>query len=291
MRVAVTGAGGLLGATLVPLWRRAGADVVAWSRADLDVTDAAQVREAVASVGASAVVHCAAWTAVDDAETAEAEAMRVNRDGAAAVAEATAAAGATLAHISTDYVFDGRASVPITPGAAPAPLGAYARSKAAGEEAVRAAGGDWLIVRTGWMYGPTGPNFVDAMRRSASRARAVRVVDDQVGAPTSARLVADALWGLLAARARGAWHVAAAGETTWYGVARAVYEDAQADPALVTPCTTAALGRPAPRPAWAVLDCRETERLLGAPMPGWREQLRHYMRHGALDEGLAPVVA
>ena len=282
MKVGVTGSGGLLGRTLVPLWREAGAEVLAWTRADFDVTDAAAATRVIGAARPDAIVHAAAWTDVDGAEREESSAMRANRDGAANVAAAAAAARATLLHVSTDYVFDGSARTPLPPGANPAPLGAYARSKAAGEAAVRGSSADWAIVRSGWIYGPGGRNFVDTMKQAARDARSVAVVDDQVGAPTSVRLLAEALWALLTARARGIWHVAAAGETSWYGLARVVYEAAGVDPSRVKACTSAESGRAAPRPAWAVLDCRATVTALGVPMPAWDEQVRAYVMTGVL---------
>jgi dTDP-4-dehydrorhamnose reductase len=280
LKVGVTGAGGLIARTLIPLWRRAGADVVGWTHAELDVTDAGAVRRALSVSRPDVVVHTAAWTDVDGAEGAAAEAMRVNRDGTAAVTAALDAP-ATMVYLSTDYVFDGTARAPIVPETPVRPLGAYARSKAAGEAVVRGAAGPWLIVRTGWVYGPFGSNFVDTMRQAAAEERTVRVVDDQVGAPTSARLVAEALWGLLAAGARGVRHVAAAGETSWHGVARVVYAAAGADPSLVLACSTAESGRVAQRPAYAVLDCGDTVIVLGKPLPSWEDQVRAYVRSGA----------
>ena len=263
---------------MVPLWRRAGADVAEWTRADADVTDSAAARRLVTAERPEVIVHAAAWTDVDGAERDAEAAMRTNRDGAAAMAAAAAEVRATIVYLSTDYVFDGSAHAPI-PAATPArPIGAYARSKAAGEAAVRGSGADWLIVRTGWLYGPGGRNFVDTMRQAAVEDRAVAVVDDQVGAPTSVRLVAEALWGLLAAGARGVWHVAAAGETSWHGVARTIYAAAGADASRVRACTSAESGRPAPRPRYGVLDCSSTEVTLGAAMPSWDEQVRAYVR-------------
>lgn len=282
MRVGVTGSGGLLGRTLVPLWREAGAEVLAWARADFDVTDAAATARVIGAARPDVIVHAAAWTDVDGAERDEASAMRANRDGAANVAAAAAQSGAKLLHISTDYVLTGSKRTPIPPGAKPAPLGAYARSKAAGEAAVQGSRGEWAIVRAGWIYGPGGKNFVDTMRNAARDGRSVAVVDDQVGSPTSTRLLSEALWALLAARARGIWHVAAAGETSWCGLARAVYEAAGADPSRVKACTSAESGRAAPRPAYAVLDCRATVTALGAPLPAWDEQVRAYVKTGAL---------
>ena len=271
----------MLGQVLVPLWRAAGADVTGWTRADVDVTNRMALHAAVRAFRPDLLVHAAAWTDVDGAEADEPAALRVNRDGTANAAAACAEAGATMCYVSTDYAFDGTARTPIAPGTPVRPLSAYARSKVAGEAALRASGADWLIARTGWLYGPGGKNFVDTMRAKAADGAAVKVVDDQVGAPTSARLLAEALWALAAAGARGVLHVAAAGETSWHGVARAVYEAAGANPALVRSCSTAEFPRPATRPGYSVLDCSDTVARIG-PLPSWSEQVRHYVRTGAL---------
>ena len=280
MRVGVTGADGLLGAALVPLWRRAGAEVLAWTLDDFDVRDAAEVRRAVLAGRPDAVLHLAAWTDVDGAEGAVAAALAVNRDGTAHVADACRVAGAHLVYLSTDYVFDGTAREPVGPAARPAPLGAYARSKAAGEAAVEASGARWAIVRTGWLFGPGGRNFVDTVRAAAAAGRALRVVDDQVGAPTSTGLVAEGLWGLVAGGRTGVWHLAAAGAASWFEVAREVYRVVGADPSRVAPCTTAAAARAARRPAYSVLDCRATETALGIALPRWEELVAAHLRTG-----------
>jgi len=284
LRVAVTGSGGLLGTTLVPLWQEAGAVVTAWTRQGLDVTSRMAVRTAVREARPEVIVHAAAWTDVDGAESDEPGALRVNRDGTAAVVEACADVGALMVYLSTDYAFDGTARSPIMPGTPVRPLSAYGRSKVAGEAVVRAGAAEWLIVRTGWVYGPGGRNFVDTMREAAAERREVSVVGDQVGAPTSARLLAEALWALVSDGARGVWHVAAAGETSWHGVARSVYEAAGASAALVRSCSSVEAARPAPRPAYGVLDCRETAARLAASLPAWDEQVRAYVRTGKLPE-------
>ena len=282
MRVGVTGAGGLVAATLVPLWRRAGAEVVAWPRAALDVTDRAAVAASIAGLEPDVVVHLAGYTQVDRAEAEPEAALRVNRDGTAHVAAACARAGALMAYLSTDYVFGTGAARPIPPEAPATPRGAYAASKAAGEAAVRAAGGDdWLVVRSGWLYGPGGENFVDVMRAAAAGRRSVRVVDDQRGAPTSTQLLAESLWSLVKGGARGTWHVAAAGEASWWEVARAVFAAADAPPDLVERCTTAAAARAAPRPAYSVLDTAATAKRLGVVPPAWEVHVRSYVRTGA----------
>ena len=184
MRLLVTGAAGMLGRDVVAAANDAGHEVVALARADLDITDAAAVRAAVLDARPDAVVNCAAWTDVDGAEAEEAAATAVNGDGAGHVAAAAAEAGAHLVHVSTDYVFDGAAREPYPEDAPTAPASAYGRSKLAGERAVTAVGGEHAIVRTAWVFGPHGRNFVDTMRRLGADRDEVRVVDDQVGSPT-----------------------------------------------------------------------------------------------------------
>jgi len=276
----VTGARGLLGTTLIPLWRRAGADVVAWDVDDFDVRDGAAVRRAISEARPDVVLHLAAYTAVDRAEAEPELAMAVNRDGAANVGRACGELGARVLYLSTDYVFDGRATGPIPPDAHRAPLGAYARGKAEGEAAVERSGAAWMIVRTAWVFGPGGPNFVDTVRKAAAEGRALKVVNDQVGAPTSTRLLAEGLWGLVRREAAGHWHLTASGAASWFEVARTVFAAAGADPALVTPCGTAESGRAAPRPAHSVLDCGATRTLLAVSLPPWEKHVTSYVRTG-----------
>jgi dTDP-4-dehydrorhamnose reductase len=276
MRVAVTGAGGLLGAALVPLWCRAGERVVGWTR-DLDVTDPAAVLAAVESERPDVLVHAAAYTDVERAESEPELAWRVNRDGTAAVAEACRRAGAVMVYVSTDYVFGGGGTrSPIPADAEPAPINAYGRSKAAGEAAVRESGAANLIVRSGWLYGPGRNNFVDTIRAAALQGRDAPVVNDQWGAPTAARLLAEALLALVREGVRGCWHVAASGEATWYDVAIAVYE-ACGSRGRVIAVSTAQRGGRAPRPAYTVLDCSATERRLATRLPPWKEQVTAYV--------------
>jgi dTDP-4-dehydrorhamnose reductase len=288
LRVAVTGANGLLGTTLVPLWRRAGADVVGWSVEDFDIRDGAAARRAIVDARPEVVIHAAAYTAVDRAETEPAVALAVNRDGTAHVAAACAETGARLFFVSTDYVFDGSSAAPIAPDAPRRPLGAYGRSKAEGEAAVEAATVPWAVVRTAWLFGPGGPNFVDTVLGAAREGRALRVVNDQVGAPTSARLVSEGLWGLVGRGVTGHWHLVSAGAASWFDVARAVYAAAGREPALVAPCATRESGRPARRPANSVLDCSATARTLGVPLPRWEGQVSAYVR-GAPVPGLGLI--
>jgi dTDP-4-dehydrorhamnose reductase len=248
----VTGAGGMLGRDVVDVLTGGGAEVTAVTRADLDVADAGAVAAAVP--GHDVVVNAAAWTDVDGAEKNEAEATRVNGLGPQLLAAACAAEGARLVHISTDYVFDGTASSPYAEDAPLAPRSAYGRSKAAGEQAVRQLlPGAAYVVRTAWLYGEHGGNFVRTMATLEQTKDTLDVVDDQVGAPTWSREVARALARLVVAEApAGTYHATAEGQTSWCGLARAVFEEIGADPERIRPTTTDRVPRPAPRPAYSV---------------------------------------
>lgn len=274
MRWLVTGARGMLGADVVAhLCSRDGEHVVALGREQLDVRDPGAVAAALDAHRPDVVVNCAAWTAVDAAEEREPEALAVNGHAVRVLAEACAARSVRLVHVSTDYVFDGTAAEPYPEDAPPNPLGAYGRTKLAGERAALAHG--HLVVRTAWLYGAHGANFVRTMLRRATAGEGVAVVTDQVGQPTwsadlAARLVALARIGA----PPGVYHGTNAGQTTWYGFAREIYAAAGADPALVTPTTSAALGRPAPRPAYSVLGHAGWARAHLPPMRHWREAFR-----------------
>ncbi|GAA4604198.1 dTDP-4-dehydrorhamnose reductase [Actinoplanes octamycinicus] len=269
MRWLITGAGGMLGQDLLAVLQ--GSDVVAATRADLDILSPAAVRDAVA--GVDVVINAAAWTDVDGAETAEAQATAVNGQGAANLA---AAAGKRLVHVSTDYVFDGSARSPIPEDATRAPINAYGRGKAVGEAAVLAAGG--FVVRTAWLYGAHGPNFVATMLRLAALRETVDVVDDQEGPPTWSYALAEQLVALgRSSAAPGVYHGTAAGSTTWFGLARAVFEEAGLDPARVRPTTSDRFVRPARRPAYSVLGHDRWAETGIAPLAEWRSMLREAM--------------
>lgn len=248
----VTGAGGMLGHDVVDVLHDAGQQVTALARADLDITDAAALRSAAA--GHDVVVNCAAYTAVDDAESHEGDAFAVNATAAGLLATACHSAGARLVHVSTDYVFDGTASEPYAETAAPAPRSAYGRTKAAGEWAVRAQCPDHLVVRTAWLYGEHGGCFPKSIARLAAQRPHLDVVDDQVGQPTWTQDVARLVLRLVQAPApAGTYHATSAGRTSWHGFAREVVAAAGGERDTVRPTTTAAFPRPAPRPAFSVL--------------------------------------
>ena len=251
----VTGAAGMLGRDLTALLSARGADVTGLSRGDLNITDATAVRAAVRAGKPDVVVNCAAWTAVDGAESAEETALAVNGHGAAHLAAACREIGAALVQVSTDYVFDGTASAPYPEAHPPAPRTAYGRTKLAGEQAVLSAlPGSGYVVRTAWLYGAHGRNFVATMIARARAGAPVTVVDDQHGQPTWTADVARQIHALVTSDApAGIYHATSSGHTTWHGLAREVFILAGADPALVSPVPTRAHPRPAPRPAYSAL--------------------------------------
>ena len=287
----VTGARGQLGTDLLEvLGTRPGDDVTGLGRAELDLTDETAVREAVrtwlsgARADRAVLVNAAAYTAVDAAETDETTADLVNGRAPGWLAEELAGRG-RLVHVSTDYVFDGAATEPYPVDAPIAPKSAYGRTKAAGERAVAAAGGDASVVRTAWVYGRSGANFVKTMLRLEAQHETLTVVDDQVGSPTWS---ADLAAGLVELGARdGAvppvLHYTNAGQVSWCGFARAVFEEVGADPERVRPITTAEFPRPAPRPAYSVLDGSAWTAAGLPPLRPWRAALTEAMRSGFRD--------
>ena len=271
MRWLVTGAAGMLGRDLCAVL---GDAAVAATRETLDITDVTAVSHAVSHV--DLVVNAAAWTDVDGAEADEEAATRVNGDAVGLLAAACEATRVPLIHVSTDYVFDGTATAPYPETAPVAPINAYGRGKLAGERAALAAGG--YVVRTAWLYGAHGRNFVRTMLRLAGERETVDVVTDQHGQPTWSYALAGQLVALGEAAATGraapgVYHGTAAGETTWYGLARAVFAEAGLDPARVRPVTSAQFPRPAARPTYSVLG-HDRWAAAGVPPPrDWRAML------------------
>ena len=277
MRLLLTGAAGMLGRDLAAAAERAGHEVTGLARPALDIRDAAAVHAAIAAAAPDAVVNCAAWTDVDGAEAHEADATLLNGTAAGHVAAAAAAAGAFTVQVSSDYVFDGTATEPYTESAATAPLGAYGRSKLAGEHAVAAAAPEaHAIVRTAWLFGRHGGNFVATMLRLAGERDALTVVDDQVGCPTYTGHLAEALVTVAERRLGGVRHIAGAGACSWYDLAAATFAATGKHVAL-TRGATADLGRPAPRPAFSVL---RTERPDTPVLPPWQDGLTDYLELG-----------
>ena len=273
MKILITGANGMLGQDVARAFRGAGHQVTQTDLPEVDITDPASCAAAVA--GHDWVVNTAAYTAVDDAESKEGLAFLVNAVGPAVLARATRAAGARMVHVSTDYVFAGDASSPYAEDAPLAPRSAYGRTKAAGEWAVRAECPEAVIVRTAWLYGPGGPNFVKTMARLAGERETVSVVDDQRGQPTTTADLARYITEVVAAGApAGVYHGTCEGETTWFGFTQAIFEDLGLDPARVLPTTSDAFVRPAPRPAYSVLGHERSDQVGVARLPHWRDALR-----------------
>lgn len=283
MRAMIAGAGGMTGAELLRQARRKGWKCEGYTRADLDITDSFAVQAAIESMRPDIVFNAAAFTAVDAAESSRDQAMQVNAEGAGNLARAAQSCGATMVHISTDYVFDGRASRPYLPSDPVNPINAYGRSKLAGEIAVRDANGRYLIVRTSWVYSHEGRNFVMAMLRAADERRELRVVNDQQGSPTSAADLAGALIDAAESlngspAAAGTYHFSNSGMTTWYEFAKAIFEIRGGEVPRMSPVSSAEYPTAAKRPSWSVLDTTSFERAFGiAPRP-WRDALSETIR-------------
>ena len=276
MRALVVGSAGQVGTDLCA---ELGPAATALTRRDLDITDATAVHRAVGDWArahggdARVVFNAAAWTDVDGAEANEAAAHEINATAPGHLAAACAAVGAALVHVSTDYVFSGDATSPYDVDAPTGPRSAYGRSKLAGEQAVRAATTDAYVVRTAWVYGATGGNFVKTMARLERERETLTVVDDQRGSPTWSRHLAAGLVALAGTGRFGTYHLTSGGDTTWCGFARAVFEELGADPDRVRPCTTCDFPRPAPRPAYSVLSDAAWRSAGLAPLPHWRDTL------------------
>ena len=276
MRVLVTGGNGQLGSALVDLLSTRAADVVLGiDLPDIDITAPGSVREVFAQFAPDVVINCAAWTAVDAAEEREADALKVNGDGPRVLAEACKAAGAWLVQISTDYVFAGDANTPYAENARPDPKTAYGRTKLAGEIAVQdVLPGAHYLVRTAWLYGLQGNNFVKTMLELELVRDNVSVVDDQRGQPTYAGDLAEQILLLLDARPpAGIFHATNSGATTWFELTRAIFENIGADPQRVLATDSASFVRPAPRPAYSVLGQDKWKSVGLTPMREWRAAL------------------
>jgi dTDP-4-dehydrorhamnose reductase len=271
----VTGASGQLGTDLQAVLDDGDDTVLAVGSSDLDVTDSAAVDAAVKEFAPDVLINAAAYTKVDAAEQNEELAYRVNATGPGYLAAAMKRAGGRLVHVSTDYVFAGDATEPYEVADPPAPRSAYGRTKLAGELAVRELHPEGAsVVRTAWVYGSTGSNFVRTMARLERERETLTVVDDQHGSPTWSADLARALVQLARAPApAGIYHCTGSGATTWYEFARAIFEELGADPDRVLPTTSDAYPSAAPRPAYSVLSDAAWRAAGLTPMPPWRDSL------------------
>jgi len=281
-RIMLTGKNGQVGwelqRTLAPL-----GEVVALDRRQLDLSDSKQIRELVREIKPNLIVNAAAYTAVDKAESEPEIAMAINGVAPGILAEEAKRIGAAIIHYSTDYVFDGNKTSPYTEDDTPNPLNEYGRTKLAGEQAVKAAGSPYIILRTGWVYGTHGKNFLLTILRLAHEREELSIVDDQTGAPTWSRMLAEATAQILSddynalTAKRGIYHMTASGSTTWYGFSKAIIE---LDPNLkeqvckyVRPILSAEYPTPARRPAYSVLSNAKLKAAFEVALPGWEQGL------------------
>ena len=275
---------GMLGRAWSTLLDARGLAYEAVSYPTIDVADPAKVAGSL-SERFRVVINCSAFTDVDAAETREAEADAVNADGVGNLARRCAATGALLVHYSTDYVFDGEASTPYRVDHPREPQNAYGRGKAKGEALLTAAGCEYLLLRTSWLYAPWGKNFVDTIARFAQERPVLRVVDDQRGRPSSAQYVAERSLALIDRAARGIFHVTDGGECTWFDFAQAIVTQTGGT-ARVDPCTSAEFVRPARRPSYSVFDLSAIEALLG-PSRSWQDNLTDVLQtRASLGKGV-----
>jgi dTDP-4-dehydrorhamnose reductase len=293
--ILVTGGSGQLASALAA---RGGARVRLVGRPGFDFDRPETIAAAFQLSPSSLVVNAAAYTAVDAAETNEAAAYRANRDGPEILARLCAAAGIPLIHVSTDYVYDGTKPSPYVETDPIGPQGVYGASKLAGEAAVLASGARAIILRTAWVYAATGRNFVLTMLNLAKTRDTLRVVADQHGCPTSAADLAAAILAIATQIETGGWndrmggvfHAAGSGETTWHGLAMAVFEAASRHgaktPTTVEPISTAEFPTPARRPANSRLDCRRLEAVFGVRLPAWRDSVTRTVNEILLGDGM-----
>jgi dTDP-4-dehydrorhamnose reductase len=282
-RILVTGAGGMLGSDLVPVLAGAGHDVFARPRSDLDITKETDVARAFREIRPNVVVNCAAFTRVDDCES-DPRALEVNARGVHRLAEHSLRHTAQLVQISTDFVFDGEKREPYCEEDATNPLSAYGRGKRQGEEAaLRVPSG--LVVRSSWLFGPAGWNFIEAILKQVEAGRRkLAVVNDQTGRPTATSDLSEAILALIESGAVGIFHFANRGEVTWFDFAREILELSERGDVEVKPTDSETLGRPARRPPYSVLDISRYERVTGRPVRHYREALVEYLARRALPE-------
>ncbi len=275
--VLVIGHRGMLGTDLVAhLEGIDDVDVRGVDLQEVDIIDRESVENAIDAAGADVVINCAAWTAVDDAESHPHEAQLVNGLGAGNVAVAANSRGALMVQISTDFVFDGKKRGPYVEEDEPGPLSVYGKTKLEGEKLVARFAEDHLVVRTSWLYGPASKNFVTTILGLAEKAERITVVDDQVGSPTYTKDLSRAIWELIKVDARGIVHAAGAGKCSWHRFAREIARQRKLS-TKVLPITSEELKRPAPRPTHSVLDTSRLTRVTGFRFPRWQDSLADFL--------------
>lgn len=278
MNILVTGANGQLGREIVNLAADPNVRIMGFGRDELDISNPAQCEAVMADCMPDAVIHCAAYTAVDKAESDPDEAFRINAAGTRNIATAAKAVGAKLCYVSTDYVFDGRAAVPYEEQTTANPQTVYGRSKLAGEQELQSIITEHFIVRTSWVFGKYGRNFVKTIRQLAGEREQLQVVDDQIGSPTYALDLANFLVTLVQTEFYGLYHATNVGTCSWYEFAQAILEESGLTAVRLEPCTTASFPRPAARPAYSVLSHSALLAQGFQAFRPWREALHHYMK-------------
>jgi len=284
LKILVTGANGQLGQELVRLPAPPDIEITGFGRGELDVTDPEQCRNVIGSYKPEVVIHCAAYTKVDQAESEPDEAYRVNADGTRNAALAAEQIGAKFVYISTDYVFDGKANAPYRENDPTDPQSVYGKSKLAGEQWVQSLSSRYFIVRTSWVYGKHGSNFVKTMLRLAEERDRLKVVSDQVGSPTYTLDLAQFLLELVQTDHYGIFHASNTGACSWYEFAKAIFEE-RGMIVQVEPCTTDEFPRPAPRPAYSVLDHGAIRAHGLKSLRPWRAALSNFLLQNQFSGG------
>jgi dTDP-4-dehydrorhamnose reductase len=283
MRVLVTGATGQLGSEVAEAFRHSGHDVIAPGRSELDLSLPSQVATTAMQLQADWVINCAAYTQVDKAESESELAFIVNRDSPEQLAQAVANYGGRMLQVSTDFIFDGTQRQPYLETDQPNPLGVYGRSKLEGELTVRRVLPEAVVLRTAWVYGVRGHNFVKTMLRLAMAGKPLRVVDDQLGTPTWTTDIAAAIVAMVAREAAGTFNYTNAGQISWHGFASAILEEGAragfaVKTAAVSPIPTTDYPTPATRPGYSVLNTEKIRPLLSGPIPDWRDSLKKMLQ-------------
>ena len=277
MKVLVTGSAGMLAHDLIPILSERRHDIAAPPESQLDITDPHAVDAAVEHFKPDIVINCAAYTKVDDAEKEEAKALKINGDGVKNLCLACRTANIPLVHFSTDYIFNGEKTTPYIIDDAPDPINAYGRSKLAGERHITKLLKNYYLVRTSWLFGLHGPNFIETMLNLAKTKKSIDVVNDQNGCPTWTAHLSQAIADLIATKRCAIYHITNSGSVTWYDYAREIFRLSGIN-VKVTPVTSEQFPRPARRPHNSVLDPRPLPEVLKREMPSWQEALEEYLK-------------
>lgn len=277
MKILVTGSGGMLGQALVPCLQSRGHDVRALPHEQLDITNYAQVFETLKREKPDIVVHCGAFTKVDQAESEPGLAYHINGYGTENLAVTCTHLDLPMLYVSSDYVFDGEQNQPYTTWDATRPLSVYGKSKLAGEKAVQRHLKRFYIVRTSWLYGPNGKNFVDTILSMAEQGKPLRVVSDQIGTPTCTLSLSEVIADLIVTERWGVYHASDDGIASWFEFARAIVRHGGYAKTDVVPIETKDMPRPATRPKYSVMDKTTLISTIGRELPSWEESLKHYL--------------